>query len=154
MKTGLGKIDGKTLKGWVAWLRDKDCGCCHKAVGLTDLHEVDVCVGWHQFEEDGEKTIPRKIGNTVVYTRERKPVWKIAWKIGWQTFNNGMQSDFDVDFEMPWPCNEQGDVYDTVSEIGEIKSMKDWNRLAAEINRTAKEAFKVAAEIDGKAAAA
>jgi hypothetical protein len=138
MKSRLGKIDGKTLKGWVAWLREKDCGCCHKAVGLTDLHEVDVCVGWHDCG-DG----PKENG----YRR-----WVVAWKIGWQTFDNGMQTDFDIDFDMPYPCNEQGDVYDTVSEIGEIKSMKDWNRLAAEINRTAKDVFERAVEIDGKAA--
>lgn len=140
MKTGLGKIDGKTLKGWVAWLREQDCGCCHKAVGLTDLHEVDVCVGWHNYG-DGPKD--KDYAN-----------WKICWKIGWQTFNNGMQCDFDVDFDMPCPCNEQGDVYDTVSEIGEIRSMKGWNRLAAEINRTAKDAFECAAEIDRKASGA
>lgn len=140
MKTGLGKIDGKTLKGWVAWLREQDCGCCHKAVGLTDLHEVDVCVGWHNYG-DGPKD--KDYAN-----------WKICWKIGWQTFNNGMQCDFDIDFDMPCPCNEQGDVYDTVSEIGEIRSMKGWNRLAAEINRTAKDAFECAAEIDKKTSGA
>lgn len=140
MKTGLGRIDGKTLKGWVAWLREQDCGCCHKAVGLTDLHEVDVCVGWHNYG-DGPKD--KDYAN-----------WKICWKIGWQTFNNGMQCDFDIDFDMPCPCNEQGDVYDTVSEIGEIRSMKDWNRLAAEINRTAKDAFECAARIDKKASGA
>ena len=138
MKSKLGKIDGKTLKGWAAWLKEQNCGCCHRAIGLTDLHEVDVCMGWHQYEEEASDG---KI----------KPVWKIAWKIGWQTFNNAMQCDFDLDFEMPWPCNEQGDVYDTVSEVGEIKTMKAWNALAAEINRTAKDVFKCAAEIDGKA---
>lgn len=145
------KIDGKTLKAWAEWLKEQDCGCCHMKVGETDLHEVDICMGWHRFEEEGEAKIPRKIGNCVVYTRECKPVWKIAWKIGWQTFNNGMQCDFDLDFDMPWPCNEYDDVYDTVSEVGEVRTMKDWNRLAAEINRTAKDVFKCAVEIDGKA---
>lgn len=134
MKTKLGKIDGKTLKGWVAWLKDQDCGCCHRAVGLTDRHEVDVCVGWHNYG-DGPKD--KDYAN-----------WKICWKIGWQTFNNAMQCDFDIDFDMPYPCNEQGDVYDTVSEIGEIKTMKDWNRLAAGINRAAKDVFECALKID------
>ena len=126
MKTKLGKIDGKTLKSWVAWLKDQDCGCCHIAIGLTDKHEVDVCVGWHDYG-DG---------------------WKICWKIGWQTFKNASQCDFDIDFDMPYPCNEYGDVYDTLSEVGELKAMKDWNKLAAEINRTAKNVFKCAVEID------
>ena len=125
MKTKLGKIDGKTLKSWVAWLKAQNCGCCHMAIGQTDKHEVDICVGWH--DDDG---------------------WKICWKIGWQTFNNALQCDFDTDFDMPYPCNEYGDVYDTLSEVGEIKAMKDWNKLAAEINRTAKDVFKCAVEID------
>ena len=139
-RTKLPKIDGKTLKDWVAWLKDQDCGCCHMKLGDTDLHEVDVCVGWHNYG-DGPKD--KDYAN-----------WKICWKIGWQTSNNCMQSDFDIDFDMPCPCNEQGDVYDTVSEIGEIKAMKDWNRLAAEINRTAEDAFECAVEIDKKAAGA
>ena len=138
MKTKLGKIDGKTLKGWVAWLKDQDCGCCHRAIGLTDKHEVDVCVGWHNYG-DG----PKENG----YAN-----WKICWKIGWQTFNNGMQCDFDLDFDMPWPCNEYNDVYDTVSEVGDPKTMKEWDALARVINRTAKEVFKCAVEIDAKAA--
>lgn len=150
MKTKLPKIDGKTLKSWYEWLKEQDCGCCHMKIGDTELHEVDICMGWHQYEEECEKKIPRKIGNTVVYTRECKPVWKIAWKIGWQDFNNGMQTDLDMDFDMPWPCNDYGDVYDTLSEVGEPKTMKDWNRLAAEINKTAKDVFKCAVEIDGK----
>ena len=134
MKTKLGKIDGKTLKGWVAWLKDQDCGCCHRAIGLTDKHEVDVCVGWHNYG-DGPKD--KDYAN-----------WKICWKIGWQTFNNGMQCDFDIDFDMPYPCNEYNDVYDTVTEVGEIRTMKDWNKLAAEINRTAKDVFECALKID------
>lgn len=152
MRTKLPKIDGKTLKSWYEWLKEQDCGCCHMKIGDTELHEVDICMGWHQYEEDCEKTIPRKIGNTVVYTRECKPVWKIAWKIGWQGFNNAMQCDLDVDFDMPWPCNEYGDVYDTLSEVREPKTMKDWNRLAGEINKTARNVFKCAVEIDKKAA--
>lgn len=154
MRTKLPKIDGKTLKGWSEWLKEQDCGCCHMKIGDTELHEVDICMGWHQYEEEGENKIPRKIGNTVVYARECKPVWKIAWKIGWQDFDNGMQTDLDIDFDMPWPCNEYGDVYDTLSEVGEPRTMKDWNRLAGEINKTARDVFKCAVEIDKKAAGA
>lgn len=140
MRTKLPKIDGKTLKNWYEWLKEQDCGCCHMKIGDTELHEVDVCMGWHQYEEaasDGKN----------------KPVWKIAWKIGWQGFNNAMQCDLDVDFDMPGPCNEYGDVYDTLSEVGEPETMKDWNSLAGEINKTAKDAFKRAVEIDKKAMA-
>ena len=138
MRTKLPKIDGKTLKGWHGWLKEQDCGCCHMKIGDTELHEVDICMGWHNYG-DGPKE--KDYDN-----------WKIAWKIGWQTFNNAMQCDLDVDFDMPWPCNEYGDVYDTLSEVGEPKTMKDWNRLAAEINKTAGDVFKCAVEIDKKAA--
>ena len=132
MKTKLPKIDGKTLKGWVEWLREQDCGCCHQKVGDTARHEVDVCVGWHDYG-DG----PKEKG----YAN-----WKIAWKIGWQTFNNAMQCDLDVDFDMPY--GESGDVYDTLSEVGEPRTMKEWNALAAVINKTAKEVFECAVGID------
>lgn len=134
MKKKLPKIDGKKLKDWASWLKEKDCGCCHMKIGDTELHEVDICMGWHRYEEDVDGKCA--------------PVWKIAWKIGWQSFNNYMQTDLDIDFDMPWPCNEYGDVYDTLSEVGEPKTMKDWNRLAAEINRTARDVFKCAVEID------
>lgn len=136
MRTKLPKIDGKTLKSWYEWLKEQDCGCCHMKIGDTELHEVDICMGWHEYDEDDNG--------------KHKAVWKIAWKIGWQTFNNGMQCDLDMDFDMPWPCNEYGDVYDTLSEVGEPKTMKDWNRLASEINKTAKEVYKAACEIDAK----
>ena len=150
MRTKLPKIDGKTLKSWYEWLKEQDCGCCCMKIGDTELHEVYICMGWHQDGEEGE-VFETKIGGKVFHSRSVKPVWKIAWKIGWQGFNNAMQSDLDVDFDMPWPCNEYGDVYDTLSEVGEPKTMKDWNKLAGEINKTAKDVFKCAVEIDKKA---
>ena len=51
MRTKLPKIDGKTLKDWYEWLKEQDCGCCHMKIGDTELHEVDICMGWHQYEE-------------------------------------------------------------------------------------------------------
>ena len=146
MRTKLPKIDGKTLKNWYEWLKEQDCGCCHMKIGDTELHEVDVCMGWHQYEEEETR-------DEVSGSRRFKPVWKIAWKIGWQGFNNAMQCDLDIDFDMPWPCNEYSDVYDTLSEVGEPKTMKDWNKLAGEINKTARDVFKHAVEIDEKAMA-
>ena len=154
MKTKLPKIDGKILKDWYEWLKAHDCGCCHMKVGDTELHEVDICMGWHEYDEDDGPDEPIKLGKKIVQTMKHKQVWKIAWKIGWQSFNNAMQCDFDLDFDMPWPCNEYGDVYDTVSEIGEITTMKEWNRLAGEINKMARDVFKCAVGIDKKAAGA
>ena len=143
MRTKLPKIDGKTLKNWYEWLKEQDCGCCHMKIGDTELHEVDVCMGWHRYDEERE----------VSGSRGFKPVWKIAWKIGWQSPHNVMQSDLDVDFDMPGPCNKYGAAYDTLSEVREPGTMKDWNSLAAVINKTAVDAFKCAVEIDKKAMA-
>ena len=143
MRTKLPKIDGKTLKNWYEWLKEQDCGCCHMKIGDTELHEVDVCMGWHQYEEEETR-------DEVSRSRRFKPVWKIAWKIGWQSPHNAMQCDLDVDFDMPGPCNKYGDAYDTLSEVGESKTMKDWNKLAGEINKTARDAFECAVEIDEK----
>jgi len=152
MRTKLPKIDGKTLKDWYGWLKAQECGCCHMKVGDTELHEVDICMGWHEYDEEDIVAEPVKIGEIIVPTTKHKPVWKVAWKIGWQSPNNGMQCDLDWDFDMPGPCNEYGDVYDTLSEVGEPKTMKEWNRLAREINKTAKEVYKAAREIDAKEA--
>lgn len=152
MRTKLPKIDGKTLKGWYEWLKEQDCGCCCMKIGDTELHEVYICMGWHQDGEEGE-VFETKIGGKVFHSRSIKPVWKIAWKIGWQSPHNAMQCDFDVDFAMPGPCNKYGDAYDTLSEVGELKTMKDWNSVAGEINKAAKDAFKYAVEIDKKAMA-
>ena len=152
MRTKLPKIDGKTLKGWYEWLKEQDCGCCCMKIGDTELHEVYICMGWHQDGEES-KVFETKIGGKVFHSRSVKPVWKIAWKIGWQSPHNAMQCDLDVDFDMPGPCNKYGDAYNTLSEVVEPGTMKDWNSLAGEINKAAKDAFKYAVEIDKKAMA-
>lgn len=84
-------------------------------------------MGWHDDGEDGE----------------------IAWKIGQQSFNNAMQTDLDIDFDMPYDP-ETGDVYDTLSYLDGADSRNfDWNRLADEMNRTAQEVYEYACEVDG-----
>ena len=150
----LDQVTGKWLKGCYKWLVNEDCGCCHLVFGTTANHEVCVCVGWtDDGTEDG----------------------KIAWKIGWQKFNNGMQTDLDIDFDMPWNTQEycdkmnarltaeerkrgdrycEGDVCDT-NELIELKAggtvpvgYRDWDALAARIRKTAREAAAYAREVD------
>lgn len=130
----LQKIDGETLREWAEWLGKRGCGCCYRKVGDTELHEVDVCVGWHDYC-DGPK-------------EEGYANWKICWKIGWQTFDNGMQCDFDVDFDMPWDGTYG--VYDTLSEVGAPRTAKEWKRLADEVNKAARKAFAFAKKADGE----
>ena len=114
----LNKINAKTLKKWAKWLKAQDCGCCHSRIGDTDTVEMDICMGWHDFG-DG---------------------YEIAWKIGMQSFNNGMQCDLDIDFQMPYD-RESGEIYDTLSPIGDIDGV-DYGRLAREINATAKRVYE------------
>ena len=151
----LAKVTGKWLKGCYKWLVKEDCGCCHIVFGTTAHYNVGVCVGW---TADGPKE------------------WKVAWKIGWQKFNNAMQTDLDIDFDMPWNtkayCDKmnallkkegklskynryvEGDVYDTEETI-ELKEGKttpqgyrDWNALAAFVRKTAREVLAYAKDVD------
>lgn len=154
IKGPLSKVTGKWLKGSFKWLVDEDCGCCHVDFAESGTHRLSVCVGW---TADGPKE------------------YKVAWKIGWQTFDNAMQCDFDIDFDMPWNTKEycdrmnarltaeerkrgirycEGDVYDT-SNLIELRpgrttpyGYRDWNALAAHIRKTAREVAAYAKDVD------
>lgn len=155
IKGPLSKITGKWLKGSYEWLVAEDCGCCSVDFAESGTHRISVCVGW-----------------TTVGPEE----YEVAWKIGWQSFNNCMQTDLDIDFDMPWNTeaycekmnahlkaigrfNERnryvvGDVYDT-NELIELKEggttpvgYRDWNALAAFIRKTARKVAAYAREVD------
>lgn len=155
IKGPLSKVTGKWLKESYKWLVDEDCGCCHIAFAESGSHRICVCVGW---TDDGTKN------------------GRVAWKIGWETFDNAMQCDFDIDFDMPWNteayCKKMnarlaargelskynryvvGDVYNTEETI-ELKSgrttpdgYRDWNALAAFIRKTARKVAAYAREVD------
>lgn len=156
-RKSLRKVTGKWLKQVYDELVEQDCGCAHIPFSNTADHEVCVCVGW--MDDGTEKG-------------------SVAWKIGWQTFNNAMQTDLDIDFDMPWntavyceKMNAQlkargelskynryvvGEVYDTEETI-ELKpgwttpvGYRDWNALAAHIRKTAREVAAYAKEVDPK----
>ena len=147
----LGKIDGKTLKGFVEWLREQDCGCCHIPVDDTETQTISICVGWLKVSVDIGPEKPLKIGKCTVYTREKRDEWRIYAKIGMQSFNNCMQCDFDIDFEMPYD-NETGEVYDTLTEV-DCRTMKEYNALAAWLNKEARNALMFQKEQEKKQAA-
>lgn len=153
-RKSLRKVTGKWLKQVYDELVEQNCGCAHIPFLATAHHWVCVCVGWM---DDGT------------------PTGSIAWKIGWQTFDNAMQTDLDIDFDMPWNtaayCEKmnarltaeerkrgdrylEGEVYDTESEItlkpGRTTPIgyRDWNALAAHIRKTAREVAAYAKEVD------
>ena len=130
----LGKVTGKWLKSCYEWLVKEGEGCCHLVIGTTAKHNVCVCVGWTKVDVDDGPGEPVTVGNCTTETRKSHEEWKVAWKIGWQTFDNVMQTDLDLDFDMPWNTKEfcdrmnaklsdderrhgvrfvEGDVYDT-----------------------------------------
>lgn len=157
LKGPLSEVTGRWLRESYKWLVENDCGCCHIAFAESGTHRISVCVGW---TSDGPE--PKDS--------------KVAWKIGWQTFNNVMQTDLDIDFDMPWNTKEycdrknaelkargelskynryvEGEVYDAEETI-ELKpgrttpvGYRDWNALAAFIRKTAREVAAYAKEVD------
>ena len=146
-RKSLRKVTGRWLRQVYDELVEQDCGCAHIPFLATAHHWVRVCVGW-TYDGAGEDSV--------------------AWKIGWQTFNNAMQTDLDIDFDMPRNteayCEKMnarlkakgelskysryvaGEVYDTEETI-ELKpgrttplGYRDWNALAAFIRKTARKA--------------
>lgn len=100
----LKKITGKDIKEAVDWLLKEKQGCVHQVLGRTDEGtELCLVIGWADIGYDLEEV--KKNG----YEDEG---YYICSKIGYQHRNNGMQSDFEWDFPMPYNP-ETGDVWDT-----------------------------------------
>lgn len=113
----LNKISATDVENAIEWLKENDEGCYHFKVGDTDKNEIDICIGFH---DDGDG-------------------WKIAWKIGMQSPHNAMQTDLDIDFDMPYD-GESGDVYDTLTVLEDLDNL-DYNAIAAEMNDVAEKVF-------------
>ncbi len=111
-------ITGKTVKDWYGWLVDEQCGCCHAVFADDATWNWSVCMGWHSAGARGQ--------------------WTVAWKIGRQTRNNIMQTDLDLDFEMPYDP-ETGDVDDTLETLDDVGgwTAADWRAVAKSMRETA-----------------
>ena len=120
MKMGdLRDVTGKFARESVEWLReDQSNGCCSICFATDDRYNYAVCIGWHYTGSD----------------------WVVAWKVGRQTTNSVMQSDLEVDFEMPYDP-ETGDVDDTLETIevtgGKPVGYRSWADLAAYMRKVA-----------------
>lgn len=105
----LAEVTGETVHGWYDWLVKEQCGCCSVVFARDAKWNWVVCMGWHS-EGDGK--------------------WQVAWKIGRESPRNAMQTDLDLDFEMPYDP-ETGDVDDTLEVLGSPpKTKAKWNALA------------------------
>lgn len=138
MKTcDLKEVTGKELKKWWEWLAREQAGCCSINFASTEKYRYCVCMGWQSgygpaSEEKwcGKGSRLRPAFCPPVDPKEEDEGWRICCKIGRQTRNNIMQSDYDVDFEMPYvtaymaavdPELCEGDVDDTNMSV-ELKS--------------------------------
>lgn len=145
MKLKPKRITGKQVKDSVKWLWDnrKRGGCSHYVLwveadfledGEENPHagrEWCLAIGWHD-AGDREK-YPE------LYQEDDGFV--IQAGIRYQNANNGMQCDYDIDFTMPYPCNEYGDVYDLSFDVPR-KPKGGWRALAKRINEMADEMYK------------
>lgn len=119
------QITAKDFKDAVDWLLKENQGCVHKVLATTD-EGTQLCfvVGWSKAADFG--------GDDAKYGYVDDGYY-IAAKIGYQHRNNGMQSDFDWDFNMPYDT-ETGDVWDTSSYVPRDA---DWEREAADYTSVA-----------------
>jgi hypothetical protein len=163
MYSDLRKLTGKLIKWWYHWLHTEGDGCCSVCFDSTEKYNYVVCMGWHHYDDE---MVLDKNGNPVRGENgiKYRPVWKIAWKIGRQTRNNIMQSDFDVDFEMPYVTEAvaeadpelcEGDV-DSTLEVVECAVLTNcrrglpysapsgypgWDALASHMRKQARRVF-------------
>lgn len=125
----LNKVTGEEVREWYGWLAEEGEGCCNITFANNAKYVYSVCMGWHD-TGDG---------------------WRIAWKIGRQTPNNCMQTDLDIDFEMPYD-SETGEVDDTLELVkpGEEWTDDEWEALAEGMRSTAIRIWNDWKDEDGK----
>ena len=113
-------FSGKDLKECVDWLMREKCGCCHFHLLTDDKgRKWSVVVGWSDgFDDD-----------TDLY---KDGTWRVCTMIAYQEYNNFMQTDFNIDFTMPYD-EESGEVDNTCHYIGNITEVSDFNVVAEEL---------------------
>ncbi len=148
------KITGKEVKDAVEWLwsNRKNGGCYHKVVWTepdwiedespTEYNiapnphagrEWCICIGWTDYGNERDANEPG------FYCDGR---YRIRGAIRYQNRNNAMHCDLDLDFTIPGPCNEEGDLYDLSFDIPKVKNgMEGWNNTAGDLNEYAEEMF-------------
>lgn len=164
MRSGsLKEVTGKAVRGWYKWLKDNQEGCCSVWFASTDKYRYCVCVGWRKVDIDDGPGEWRTCGTMRYQAMKSHQEWRVYWKIGRQTHNNIMQTDLDIDFEMPYVTEEmakadpklcEGDVDDTSEEIECLtrpnhgfpysapRGYRSWNALAASMRKTARRVFR------------
>lgn len=106
------------LKENINCLWENKCGCCHWHLLTDDKgRRWSIVVGWsYGFGEDEDGYFS-------------DGAWQICSKIAYQEKDNAMQTDFDLDFTMPYD-EKTGEVDDTCSAVSRSE---DYNRLAEDL---------------------
>ena len=164
-------VTGHEIRDWVKWLLENQEGCCHKRLRFGERNVLCVSVGWRQYEDfDGSSEV---IEGNDFNPRERKLGWKVVAELGFQSYNNIMQTDLDVDFQLPWNTQAfadrmnarltpeerkrgdhcvAGDVYDTsvglCGEKGPLPSLATCADTARYLNRNIHEVFKTLLDME------
>jgi len=145
------KIKVEAVRNAVKWLwSNRNNGGCYyfpcwvepewmKDVSPTDYNLVPnphagrewcVVIGWHDIGDKEE--YPE------LYQDDH---WVIQAGIRYQDRNNGMQCDYDIDWTMPYPCNEYGDVYDLSIDIPR-KPRGGFRAITKELNEYVAEMYE------------
>lgn len=128
----LQRITAAQVKDWYNWLKSRDAGCCSIHFASTVKWRYCVCMGWHDFDENG---------------RYDDRGMRIAWKIGRQSHDNIMQCDFDVDFDIPYDpetgmCDHAPQLIEVEPGAKAPAGYRSWAELAKEIRAGARRVFK------------
>lgn len=142
-------ITPKELKEAAEWLWEHKCGCYHKLLWVgEDGREWDIVVGWLDWGRDRHEDELEKAMDCERFYREddgENESWYVTGGIRYQTPNNGMQTDMDIDFMIPW--FDTGDCYDLSTRINRpYKGRRFWRVNAAELNRYAREIYRMRKE--------
>ena len=135
-------ITPKELKETVEWLWKNKCGCYHKLLWVDDVgREWDIVVGWMDWGRD-KGADPEEFKEFYREDEGQWSSWFITGGIRLQTPNNGMTTDMDIDFLIPW--FDTGDCYDLSFRVNRpYKGKSSWRSNAAQLNRYARDIWKM-----------
>ena len=159
-------MTGREIRDWVKWLLKHQEGCCHKPLRFGERNELCVCVGWRNVGDSDPD--PDNPGRWI-----HRDKWMVVAELGFQSYRNGMQTDLDIDFKLPWNTRAfadrmnarltpeerkrgdhyvAGDVYDTSEELcgekGPVPSLAACAATARYLNSNIREAFKTLLDME------
>ena len=119
------------------WDNRDEGGCYHWPIYYEeDGKEWDVVLGWSKnYDIDDDM-----VEDFYVYDE-----WCICASVRYQTAHNAMQTDIDMDFLMPYPVNEYGDVWD---DTVVVSREEDYNTLAKDLLEDGKKMVELFADKD------